>query len=166
MAMHTIEVDDEVMSCLKRKAESFVDSPNSVLRRELLCKEMSARAPGLVRDNLIPDLPAGTPAALMQVLQVVYLVKNSSRPRSDATHMVARKHGIAFQTVLDKYCRQLGLTAEQFDRLLDEKGLKRLSSLLKSRFRRHQKTVDEFLAGTDHGEAFRAVSRHDPRVHS
>jgi Mrr N-terminal domain len=34
--MHTIEVDDEVMNALKNKAEPFVDTPNSVLRRLLL----------------------------------------------------------------------------------------------------------------------------------
>jgi hypothetical protein len=34
--MYTIEVDDDVMNALKKKAEPFVDTPNSVLRRLLV----------------------------------------------------------------------------------------------------------------------------------
>jgi len=34
--MHAIEVDDDVLNALKKKAEPFVDTPNSVLRRLLL----------------------------------------------------------------------------------------------------------------------------------
>lgn len=33
--MHTIEIDDEVLAALKKKAEPFVDTPNMVLRRLL-----------------------------------------------------------------------------------------------------------------------------------
>ncbi len=41
--MHTIQIDDEVMSALKRKAEPFVDTPNSVLRRLLLADGEAAK---------------------------------------------------------------------------------------------------------------------------
>lgn len=40
--MHTIEVDDDVMNALKKKAEPFIDSPNSVLRRLLLVDRAGA----------------------------------------------------------------------------------------------------------------------------
>ncbi len=33
--MHTIEIDDEIFDLLKRKAEPFTDTPNTVLRRLL-----------------------------------------------------------------------------------------------------------------------------------
>jgi hypothetical protein len=39
MKFHQVDVDDEVFEYLKRKAEPFVDTPNSVMRRELLNKK-------------------------------------------------------------------------------------------------------------------------------
>jgi hypothetical protein len=49
--MHTIEVDDDVMDALKRKAEPFVDTPNTVLRRLLLVDRSGASARRPVRSN-------------------------------------------------------------------------------------------------------------------
>jgi hypothetical protein len=54
--------------------------------------------------------------------------------------------GVTPQTIIDKYTRQLGLTASQFDRLLDRDQLPQLKSLLKERFRAHGDVVDQLLA--------------------
>ena len=117
--MHQIEVDDEVLGYLKANAEAFVDSPNSVLRRELLGRRPGRKAGkpsggglgGRSGREWSPDLPPNTPQALRQIIEVTALVRGEGKGRPEATGFVARRHGVAPQTVLDKYCRQLGLTA-------------------------------------------------------
>lgn len=150
MQMHQIEVDDEVFTYLKGKAEPFVDTPNDVLRRELLGKSPSRRhtlpiSSGSSKLSL-PFLPGGTPKALEQILQVIYLVRNLNIGRSRATHFVADEHRVAPQTVLDKYCRQLSLKASEFDRLLDEPDLKGLKVLLNNKFREQSAVINEYLS--------------------
>lgn len=148
MRMHRIEVDDKLLTFLKKEAEPFVDTPNTVLRR-LLLNDDSSRAAAYEAEtspgSALPEIPAGTPKALEQVLEVVRLVKTSSRSRVDATHLVANRHHIAFQTVLDKYCRQLGFTASEFDDLLRSPGLTELKQVLKKRFSRHSDLVEAYL---------------------
>jgi hypothetical protein len=58
---------------------------------------------------------------------------------------VAKQHGVFPQTVIDKYCRQLGLKASEFDRLLEEESLVGLRNLLKAKFSNHSDVVDQFL---------------------
>jgi hypothetical protein len=64
---------------------------------------------------------------------------------------VARHHGVAFQTVLDKYGRQLDLTTDEFDALLEERGLDRLRRLLNSKFDRHKDVIEEFFRDDQEG---------------
>jgi hypothetical protein len=157
MTTHHIEVDDEVLAYLHIRAEDIraqegplVDTrPIAILRRDLLSRRRpgrapadSARAPGVLG---IPDFQIGTPAALQQILEVTYLVRNSRRSRSDATHEVARRHQVAPQTVLDKYCRQLGLSASDFDRVLAQDDLRDLRSLLRKKFTGYEASIDSFL---------------------
>ena len=52
---------------------------------------------------------------------------------------------MTFQTVLDKYTRQLGLTAFQFDKLLEPARLDELRGLLKQKFPDHSAVIDEEL---------------------
>lgn len=154
MRFHRIEVDDEVMGYLKSKAEAFVDNPNSVLRRELLGMAdkvappiPSNRPPVLYSDmpgRLLP-LRSGTPQALRQILEVVQLSRNGSYLRSEATAVVAKALGVAPQTVLDKYCRQLGLTALKFDRLLEQSNLADLRALLGRKFPDHRELIEKAL---------------------
>jgi hypothetical protein len=59
--------------------------------------------------------------------------------------LVARFHGVAPQTVNDKYGRQAGLTASGFDQLLAQPGLTSLRCLLRKRFPRHEGVVAELL---------------------
>ena len=150
MRMHQIEVDDEVFSYLQRKAQPFLDTPNTVLRRELPLRQApraSGNTPlGVERTPDPLSIPAGTPRALREILEVVHLMYTSGRTRSDATNYIARKLGVTPQTIIDKYTRQLGLTASQFDRLLDRDQLSQLKSLLKERFRAHGDVVDQLLA--------------------
>lgn len=150
MRIHTIDIDQEVLDYLKSQAEPFTDSPNDVLRRLLLGKSSNEKlglfkpkeAPG----HNLPPVPAGTPKALEHILQVVYLTHFSGIPRSKATKDVARIHGgIAPQTVLDKYCRQLNLKAFEFDRLIAEPGLGGLKEKLYAKFNGHSEVIDNYL---------------------
>jgi hypothetical protein len=158
MRVFTIEVDEEVFAHLQAKAQAFVDTPNTVLRRELLGRQpapapelsaaaerrRAARSP-LPPAPSLPSMPFGTPAALKQTLWVAHLVLDKGRARSEATADVARVLGVAPQTVLDKYCRQLGLTADAFDRMLREPGLHKLEALLVAKFANHADTIRGFF---------------------
>jgi hypothetical protein len=79
--------------------------------------------------------------------------RNSGRPfattldpaRTAATQYVAKQHRVFPQTVLDKYCRQLDLTASQFDRLLEQEKLSDLQQLLRSKFPEHAEVINATL---------------------
>src|SRR5689334_9103386 len=113
MRMHQIEVDDEVFSYLQRKAQPFLDTPNTVLRRELPLRQVTraggSTSPGAERMPDSLSIPAGTPRALGEILAVIHQMHTSGRTRSDATNYIARKLGVTPQTIIDKYTRQLGL---------------------------------------------------------
>lgn len=150
MRMHKIDIDQEVLDYLKGQAEPFTDTPNDVLRRLLLGKTSSEKLdkfkPRVILSHNPPLVPAGTPKALEHILQVVYLTHFSGIPRSKATKDVAKMHGgIAPQTVLDKYCRQLNLKAAEFDRLIAEPGLSGLKKKLNAKFSSHSEVIDNYL---------------------
>lgn len=150
MRMHTIDIDQEVLDYLKSQAEPFTDTPNDVLRRLLLGKTSSEKLaqfkPREASSHNLPPVPVGTPKALEHILQVVYLTHFSGIPRSKATRDVAKIHGgIAPQTVLDKYCRQLNLKASEFDRLIAEPGLVGLKKILYAKFNSHSEVIDNYL---------------------
>lgn len=153
MRMHQVEVDDEVFSFVKGHAEPLVDTFNSALRRLLPLGESGTRQrspspkpahPSNGGVNL-SSLPNGTPQALRQILEVVQLVRGGAYTRTAATQYVARQHRVFPQTVLDKYCRQLGLTAGQFDRLLEQEKLSDLQQLLRSKFPEHAEVITAAL---------------------
>jgi len=150
MRMHTIDIDQEVLDYLKSKAEPFTDAPNDVLRRLLFGKTSSENLaqfkPRKAESHNLPPVPAGTPKALEHILQVVYMTHFSGVPRSKATKDVAKMHGgIAPQTVLDKYCRQLNLKASEFDRLVAKPGLSDLKEILYGKFNGHREIIDNYL---------------------
>lgn len=149
MVMHGIEVDDEVYRYLQRRARAFVDTPNTVLRRELLGRPGRATSDHSASGSSeLPDLPAmrpGTPKALQHILQVTRLTRQGPCSRPQATHLVAEKEGVTFQTVLDKYTRQLGVSAEEFDGLLEDDRLSDLKRTLRRRFERHREVIAEYL---------------------
>ncbi|HTV43698.1 MAG TPA: hypothetical protein VMF05_00145 [Stellaceae bacterium] len=148
MPMHKVEVDDEVFALVQSHAVPLVDSFNSALRRLLSSGELTkrkgqpAQTTGSVKDLEGYRHPHGTPQALSQVLDVVRLVHGGSDTRSEATRRIAATLDIAPQTVLDKYTRQLGLTAVQFDRLLAPERCEELRKLLHSKFPEHLNTID------------------------
>jgi len=150
MKYHKIDIDDEVYGFIKQKAEPFVDTPNSVLRRLLLHSDGNT-APSAPRrmsseNHEVQKFSADVPAALQETLAVARLVINGT-PRPSATNRVANSLGIAPQTVLDKYCRQLGLKAYEFDRLLEQPGRADLISLLRKRFPTHEDIIKKYLSG-------------------
>jgi hypothetical protein len=146
-----VEIDDEVFAFVKRHAEPLVDSFNSALRRVLAARHgsLGARRPepgiGAVADGGGRELPSGTPEALRQILEVVRLVRDGSDTRRGATQQVAARFGVTPQTVIDKYTRQLGMTAAQFDRLLGSERCEELQKLLQLNFPQHTRTVDRVL---------------------
>ncbi|MGQ4810340.1 hypothetical protein NKDENANG_03797 [Candidatus Entotheonellaceae bacterium PAL068K] len=82
----------------QRKAEPVLDTPNTVLRRELPLRQ-SIRASGstpLGAEKTLdsPSLPPGTPMALREILEVVHQVRTSGCRRPDATNDVAGKFGV------------------------------------------------------------------------
>jgi hypothetical protein len=149
MSRHTIEIDDDLFQLLKKHAEPFSDTPNSVLRKLLLPLGQMPLTRNSENDSggnaVLPVIPKGTPEALRQVLEVSYLVRRGTRSRTDATRYVAGLRGVAPQTVLDKYCRQLGLTAPEFDRLLDQSGATELKRLLLGKFPTYRALISGIL---------------------
>ncbi|MCP3682657.1 MAG: hypothetical protein GY861_08215 [bacterium] len=141
MKMHKIEVDNDVYTYLESKAKGF-DTPNRVLRRELLGHNDESST---TKVQSIPQFPVGTPKALEEILQVIYLIRVEDFTRSEATHSVAQHHGVATQTIIDKYTRQLGLTASEFDGLLVYDGQSELKSYLNTKFMGYENLIKEIL---------------------
>jgi len=126
MRFHQVEVDDEVFRFVQKQAEPLVDTFNSALRRLLslsrhIVKETPKEEPKL--HIVLPSLPEGIPQSLRHIIEVICLVRGGAYTRAAATQHVAKIHKVFPQTILDKYCRQLSLTASQFDRLLEQTDL-------------------------------------------
>lgn len=142
---HKIEVDDEIFAFLQQHAEPLKDDANSVLRKLLLndrAQQTTLKsAPTTVA---VPDFPSGVPAALEQILEVVYLVKKFGYDRKEATNIVAQRRRIAPQTVIDKYCRQLNKQAFEVDRMLDH-DFEGFRELLKKVFVKHQNIIEDLF---------------------
>ena len=144
--MHKIEIDDEVLEILKMNAEPFKDTHNSVLKRLLLKSNSLADIPK--EQNEIDEFSItenSVPAALQQILEVIYLVIKRGYGRIEATNRVAQKRHLAPQTVLDKYCRQLNKKAYEIDRFL-EGNLPEFQKLLRTNFPEHLVTINNFFA--------------------
>jgi hypothetical protein len=83
---------------------------------------------------------------LAQILEVIYEVKKTGRNRREATNLVAQRRNTAPQTVIDKYCRQLGKRAYEIDRLLEDESLREFRSLLEKKFVNHPELITSFFA--------------------
>jgi hypothetical protein len=154
MRFHQVEVDEDVFQFVKMHAEPLIDTFNSALRQLLLLdgqsrvSKHSSSSPQGSHDKIpstLPSFSGGTPQALRQILEVASLVRGGAYTRTAATIFVAKQHNVFPQTVLDKYCRQLGLTACQFDRLLEQDGTSDLQKLLKSKFPGHGEVIEQVL---------------------
>ena len=149
MAFYKIDVDEKVWQFLKKNAEPFEDTPNTVLKR-FLFGGMERQAENLTKThttNDFPDFSSSVPEALAQTLEVIYGVKKLGLSRRQATNIVAKKRGIAPQTVIDKYCRQLDMRAYGFDQLLESKNSEGLQAVLLKKFRNNRDVVRNFFQG-------------------
>ena len=156
MKNYRIEVDEKVWDYLKSKAEPFVDTPNTVLHKILFgAHSVSIRETG--REHPLDAelcLPSGIPKALEQILEVIYEVKERGRSRNEATNIVADRRKTAPQTVIDKYCRQLGKRAYEIDSLLLDQNLDDLRVLLESKFAGHRDLISSFFHSLGDGKSF------------
>jgi hypothetical protein len=157
MRMHHVEVDQEVFAFVKEHAEPLVDTFNSALRRLLPFNESERQRRRLNPENkqsvaeaIDPSSATEMTQALRQILWVATLVYEGTYSRTEATRYVAKQLNVAPQTVLDKYCRQLDLTANQFDRLLAPEKIEELKILLRAKFPEHADAINR---------AFRNVGR-------
>jgi hypothetical protein len=147
MQIYKIEIDEKVWNYLKSKAEPFEDTPNSVLNRILLGAELSRlhEVNKKTAVSISTSFPDGVPKALAQILEVIHEVKKSGRNRREATALVAQRRNTAPQTVIDKYCRQLGKRAYEIDRLLEDQNLGELRALLERKFVNHRDLINSFF---------------------
>jgi hypothetical protein len=162
MKMHTIQVDDLIMNFLKKNAEPFSDTPNSVLHKLLFdTREIDAEAS--IKSS---RTDARIPRALSQSLSVIQEVIKNGLTRPEATRVVAERNGTTTQTIIDKYCRQLGKTASEIDHLLQEPGLDGLKTILKMKFSKHEDTIDDFFNNLPQERTDRSFSPHKNLLHS
>lgn len=151
MLMHRIEVDDEIMAFLTSRARPFVDTPNSVLRRELLARNASRPGrPAVLNAETTSvgefGIPVGLPEAVSQTLEVLSTMRRHGVERRAATRRVAKARGVARETVADKYGRQLGLSTAMFDKLAAEPSLEQLTRRLVARFPNHEAQIRRVVA--------------------
>ena len=146
MKFHQVEVDNEVFEYVRQHAEPLTDTFNSALKR-LLFAPFHGKPKNAVpqKKSLIPSLPSHIPQALRQVIEVARRVRDGAYDRREATRFVAKQHNVAYQTVIDKYCRQLNLKASEFDRLLEQPNLTDLKNILKIRFPDYGNIIEEAL---------------------
>lgn len=138
--LNNIEIDDEVMDFLKENADPFIDTPNTALRK-IFNLDRNIKNPNIE----IPKLPIFIPKALIQILEVFYLVLAEDYSRNKATNFIANKYSIYPQTVMDKYCRQLNMTSNELDKLLDNSDLGNLKIKIKNKFGKYAVDVDQYF---------------------
>ncbi|SHK16704.1 hypothetical protein SAMN02745216_03000 [Desulfatibacillum alkenivorans DSM 16219] len=141
MERHTIQIDDIIMNYLKEQAEPFVDTPNTVLHRLLFGTTTSERGSSIKSRTL----PGSVPKALAQILEVIHEIVVGGATRPKATRIVAIRNKTDPQTIMDKYCRQLGKKANEIDMLLEESDLYGLRKVLLDKFQSHKETVNAFF---------------------
>lgn len=146
MKNYTIEIDEVIMDFLKNNAEPFSDTPNTVLHRLLLGNPNPSES----QHDFRPVFLESVPKALSQVLEMISEVTKQGKSRPEATRVVADRNQTAPQTIIDKYCRQLGKTAQEVDRLLAEPGLGGFKTILTQRFPKHENAISEFFNALTH----------------
>jgi len=145
MKMYTIEIDEKIWNYLKTHAEPFIDTPNSVLNKIIFGSSQNTTQ----SFSLVPSFMNNVPKALSQILEVIFEVRKYGRSRTDATNKIAQKRGTAPQTIIDKYCRQLGKKAYEIDRLLQEPDLNQFRLILERKFIHHKDVIDSFFRSLD-----------------
>ena len=157
MKMHPIEVDDLILDFLKVNAVPFSDTPNSVLHKLLFGDRGAAQGTSFLKSRT----NARIPRALSQTLDVIYEVIKNRQIRQQATRLVAARNGTATQTIIDKYCRQLGKTASEIDHLLQEPSLDSMQTILKKKYSSHENIINDFFDNLVEERAERPFSQHE-----
>ena len=85
------------------------------------------------------------PKSLEQILEVVYEIEVNGYSRTHATNRVAKKRGMAPQTITNKYCRQLGKKAHEIDELMAEPGYAGFKDLLTDKYPVHREIIDMYF---------------------
>lgn len=137
--MNKIEIDNEVMDILRKHAEPFIESHNDVLRKLL---GIDNNGKSYIKCPAISEL---LPKALVQILEVFYLIIAENYPRNRATNFIAIKYSIFPQTVMDKYCRQLKMTANKIDSLLLDNDIREIKSIIKINFPKFSNDIDKYF---------------------
>jgi hypothetical protein len=140
MEMHWIEIDDRIFKYLQSHAEPFIDTPNSVLNKLFFGEDENNK-----KEKGQPVSVTGLPKALAYVLEVVSEIEINGYSRLDATRAVAERHDTTPTTVMDKYCRQLNLKAQQADELLQGPEYNDFKNILKEKFPNYKEVVDTFF---------------------
>lgn len=144
MQMFSIEVDEKIWRYLQKRAEPFVDTPNSVLARILFGDadqpQEKKEATAIESVNI-----QGLPKSLAQILEVIFEIEANGYPRTEATNQVAEKRGTAPQTITDKYCRQLNKKAHEIDEMLAEPDYAGFKDLLKNKYIDHHHMINMFF---------------------
>ena len=151
MNQYTIEIDEIIMNYLKKNADPFVDTPNTVLHKLLFGTRKVNEESKPMPPILAHSLDRKSPKALEQILEVIEEVIKNGHHRPKATRIVADRNGTAPQTIIDKYCRQLGKTASEVDMLLGEPGLGEFKSILTNKFPHHRDMIASFFYGLYQG---------------
>jgi len=146
--MKTIKIDDDIYEILKFNSEPFVDqTPNDVLRKLLLNRKSNSSQlfyNPVEKDLKLYDLPYGTPNALSQVLNMIYLIKKYNYDRLKAVKLLSSRFSISPTTIIDKFTRQLNLISSKFDYLLQHNP-KTLQTILLNRFVNHKDIINNFF---------------------
>jgi hypothetical protein len=144
MKMHLIEIDEKIWCHLQQNAEPLVDTPNSVLNR-LLFGTAEKKEKAIACFSIPTVSIQGLPKSLAQILEVVYEIEVNGYNRIQATRRVAKKKGMAPQTITDKYCRQLGKKAQEIDELMAEPGYTGFKDLLMGKYSVHREIIDMYF---------------------
>ena len=145
MYTRTVEIDNEVFEYVQKHAEPLVDDFNSALKKLLEITKSKVNFDNSTTSGnelSMPFLSSSIPHALSQILEVSYLVAKKGYTRNEATNLVAKRLKVEKQTVLDKYCRQMGLITKEFDTLLSEPSFEMLKRKLYSKFPNHKETIN------------------------
>ncbi len=141
-----IEIDQEIYDYLLKHSESFQDTPNSVIRRLLLRTHNMKTKNSKFKNQKIYLLqhPSHIPSALTQILDLVYLIKKFKISRREATNIIAENRNVYPQTIIDKYCRQLNLKANQVDKILGT-DMEEFYKIIMRKFFSHKSYINTFI---------------------
>lgn len=143
---YTIEVDAEIWDFLQANAEPLIDTVSDVLKRHLFKKNISPSTDRwTIKTNNKSSTHLRANRALKQIFRVIELVIKNGYYRIDATHKVAAEYNVLYPTVLDKYCRGLGVLRDQFDLLLMDQSLEELEKLLNEKHPRSSNEIISFF---------------------